>query len=134
MSRKALSAALLLRQTPPSPRKRPKAGQRLSIVIDCFGECGMARQPGAFGAHPCLQLVDQRFDPLLAGGEPLLRHRAVDLSLDRKDLANAAHRLDGAGCLVQIGQLEELTSAVRPAASVVGRGLRLASYNSPTPA
>ena len=71
---------------------------------------------------------------MLTGGDPLLGCRAVDLGLDRKDLVNAAHRLDGARRLVQIGQLEEFASAVRPAGCLGDRprtALGLAQFAKP---
>ena len=38
----------------------------LEHVIDRLGGLGVARQPGAFGPHPLVQLGDERSDALLA--------------------------------------------------------------------
>ena len=48
--RSARSAALFERQIRPSSRKRVKAGQRLSIVIDCLGQIVAARELGPLPA------------------------------------------------------------------------------------
>jgi hypothetical protein len=75
----------------------------------------VARQPGALGPHPAFQCGNQRLDPLLSDGMPLLGRGAVDLALDGEDLVDAANRLDRQWRLPQIGQHKELAPAVRPA-------------------
>jgi hypothetical protein len=72
---------------------------------------------------------------LLADGAPLFGRRAVDLALGRKDLVDAAHRLDGERCLSQIGQFEEFAPAMSPAGCLGDRPrTAFASYNCPNPA
>src|SRR5258708_3824722 len=76
---------------------------------------GVARQRGALGPHPAFQCGNQRLDPLLSDGMPLLGGGAVDLALDGEDLVDAANRLDRQWRLPQIGQHKELAPAVGPA-------------------
>src|SRR5436305_13798686 len=57
MPRNARSAALLLRQIRPPARKRVKAGQRFNIIHG-LGGFGVARELGAFGAHPIVELAE----------------------------------------------------------------------------
>jgi hypothetical protein len=94
----------------------------------------MARQPGAFGADPAFQRLNQRLDPFLTDGVSLLGRGAVDLALDREDLVDAPHRLDCQRHLPQIGQHEEFAPAMSPACRLGDRlwtSFRLVQFAEP---
>src|SRR5262249_54019384 len=69
-------------------------------------------------AHPSFELTNERLDPFLADGEPLLDRGAIDLALNREDRVDAAHRFDGQWRFAEIGELEEFATAVAPAGSL----------------
>ncbi len=76
------------------------------------------RELGPLGPHPALQPLDQRADAGLADDAAAFRRLAVEFTLDGEDLVDAPHRLDGhrrPHGLGEIGQLEELGTAVGPA-------------------
>ena len=73
---------------------------------------------GLLGPHPALQPLDQRADAGLADDAAAFRRLAVEFTLDGEDLVDALHRLNGhrrPHGLAEIGQLEELGTAVGPA-------------------
>jgi hypothetical protein len=75
---------------PPVIEKPGKGSPALQHVVDGLGGVGVARQPGALGPHPAFQCGNQRLDPLLSDGMPVLGRGAVDLALDGEDLVDAA--------------------------------------------
>ena len=74
----------------------------------------MARQPGAFGAHPVFKIGNNRPAFALPRCQPVAGREAVDRALDREELVEAPDRRDRQWCLAQIGQLEELAPAMAP--------------------
>ena len=70
---------------------------------------------GSGGAHPGLQVGDQRCDVLLPHGQALVGGQAVDGALGVKDGVDPAHGLDGQRGAGELGQLEQLASPVCPA-------------------
>ena len=90
----------------------------------------MARQLGAFGAHPALQTREQRRNVQRALGEPFERWLAVDLAFDVEDRIDALHRLErhrrddgerAARLGSDVGEHEELTPCMRPAGGLGDR-------------
>jgi len=85
---------------------------------------GVPRQPGALGAHPALQIREQRRNVQRALGEPFERRPAVDLTFDVEDRIDALHRLErhrrddgerAARLGGDVGEHEELAPCMRPA-------------------
>ena len=72
-----------------------EGGPALQHVVHGLGDLGMTRQPGALGAHPGHESVDQRSDMCLATGQPVGSGVAVDQALlgeDGIDLADSLQR------------------------------------------
>ena len=113
--RRARSAALFDRQIAAVVEKAGEGGPAFEHVIECLGDVGVTRQPGAFGTHPFFEPADQRPDPFLAGREPPLGRSGVDFAFDREDLVNTAHRFDSQRRFAEIGQHEEFAPAMAPA-------------------
>jgi hypothetical protein len=90
----------------------------------------VAREFDVFHAHPGLEVGYQWRDACVAHCEALVDGAAVDLALGVEDRVDAFHRLEGerrdhrelaARLGGDVGELEELTSAMRPAMSIGGR-------------
>ena len=75
----------------------------------------MTRQPGALAAHPLVEIGNNRPAFPLPRCQPVAGREAVNRALDREELVDAADRRDRKWRLAQIGQLEELASAMAPA-------------------
>ena len=75
----------------------------------------MARQPGAFGAHPCFEIGDNRLTISLPHRQPVAGRVAVDPALDGEDFVDALNRLDRQRRFAQIGLLKEVAPAMAPA-------------------
>ena len=74
----------------------------------------MARQPGAFGAHPCFEVGDDRLGFPLPHRQPVAGRLAVDPALDGEDLVDAPDRFNRQRRFAQIGLLEEVAPAMAP--------------------
>jgi hypothetical protein len=106
----------IIGQADPPVIEKPNEGRpALQHVVDRLGSVRVARQPSALGPHPAFERDNQRLDPFLSNGMPLMGRRAVDLSLDGEDLVDAANRFDRQWHLPQVGQHIELAPAVGPA-------------------
>ena len=115
MPRSARSAALLRQADAAVVEEAGEGRPALEHVVDRLGGLGMARQPGAFGAHPVFEIGDERPALSLARRQPVAGRHAVDLALDGEDRVDPPDRLDRQRRLAQIGQLEELAPAMAPA-------------------
>ena len=76
-----------------------KAGEgrpALEHVIHRFGDLGMAREPGAFGAHPCFQVADQRLTRCwrtarrFSGAAPLISRSVAKIWSMRRTASTAS--------------------------------------------
>ena len=75
----------------------------------------MARQAGAFGAHPVFEIGDNRPALPLPSRQAVIGRHAVDFALNGEELIDPTDGLDCQRRLAQIGQLEELAPAMAPA-------------------
>jgi len=83
-------------------------------VVDRLGGGGVARQPGAFRAHPLFKIGDERLGFVLPHRQPVAARLGVDPALNGEDLVYASHRVDRQRRLAQVGLLEEVAPAVAP--------------------
>lgn len=81
----------------------------------------MARQPGAFGAHPRFEIDDDRLGFALPHRQPVAGRLAIDPALDGEDRVDAPNRLERQRRLAQIGLLKEVAPAVAPARRLSNR-------------
>lgn len=94
------------------------AGQH---VVHRLGHLGMTGHPGALLAHPGLEFGDEGCDLLLPQGQALLGRQALDGALGRKDRVDPPHRLGGQRGTGDLGKLEQLAPAMRPAGGLGDR-------------
>jgi len=81
----------------------------------------VARQPGAFGAHPGFEIDDDRLGFLLPHRQPVAGRLAIDLALYGEDRVDAPNRFDRQRRLAQVGLLKEVAPAVAPACRLGNR-------------
>jgi hypothetical protein len=84
-------------------------------VVDRPSGLGMARQPGARGAHPFFEVGDHRLAVALSRRQAIRGQQTVDPTLDGKDRVDVLNRRGRQRRFAQIGQLEEVAPAMAPA-------------------
>jgi hypothetical protein len=75
----------------------------------------VARHAGALFTHPDLEPGDEGCDLLLSHGQALIGGQAVDGALGCEDRVDPPHRLGGERGTGDLGELEQLAPAMRPA-------------------
>ena len=116
--------------------ERGKTRAVVQHLIDGLADSVMARQRAARLAPPEFQLFDERRRHVVADSKPLVGSLAVDRTLNRKNQVDASHRFSRqrlderrfAGFVAlllpgDVGKLEQIVSAVHPAAGVDRRRL-----------
>ncbi len=114
-----------------------EAGPPLEHVIDRLGDRGVTGQAGAFGAHPRLQVGNQRGALFRPHGQSLVGWQSVDGAFDLEEGVDPRHRLQrhvrdrrrvfaAPGIGGDVGQFEELLPCVAPTQAVEYGGGRAA--------
>lgn len=84
-------------------------------IVHGLGNGIFGRHASATLPHPVEQLINQRHDVYLTDSQPVFCGRTVDGTFGLEYGVDPTHGLYGEGCLVPLGDFEQLSASVRPA-------------------